>query len=83
MKNVQISLMIFILSLLLLSCSQSIFQTVTPTKYSLHFTHTLCHVQSHINIAKYVQSPFHSALLGRSVQQQYYGGDKRCGVQQR
>src|SRR6218665_928990 len=29
------------------------------------------------------QSPFHSALLGRSVQQQYFGGDKRCGVQQR
>src|SRR6218665_1968087 len=40
MKNVQIPLMIFILSLLLLSLSQSILQTVSPTNYSLHFKHT-------------------------------------------
>src|SRR6218665_3218467 len=53
MKNVQIPLMIFILSLLLLSLSQSILQTVSPTNYSLHFKHTRTHshVQSHINIA--------------------------------
>jgi len=51
MKNVQIPLMIFILSLLLLSLSQSILQTVSPTNYSLHFKHIHCHVQSHINIA--------------------------------
>src|SRR6218665_109888 len=48
MKNVQISLMIFILSLLLLSCSQSIFQTVIPTKYSLHFTNTHSATFNHI-----------------------------------
>src|SRR6218665_665845 len=66
MKNVQIPLMIFIQSLLLLSRSQSILQTVSPTNYSLHFTHTHCHVQSHINIAKYVQSSSHSAPLRRS-----------------
>jgi len=41
MKNVQILLMIFILSLLLLSLSQSILQTMSPTNYSLHFKHTL------------------------------------------
>src|SRR6218665_678226 len=66
MKNVQIPLMIFILSLLLLSRSQSILQTVSPTNYSPHFTHIYDHVQSHINIAKYVQSSSHSAPLGRS-----------------
>src|SRR6218665_2630305 len=57
MKNVQILLMIFSLSLLLLSLSQSILQTMSSTNYLLHFkhththTHTHCHVQSHINIA--------------------------------
>src|SRR6218665_3400116 len=48
MKNVHISLMIFVLSLLLLSSSQSIFQTVTPTKYSLRFTHTHSAMFNHI-----------------------------------
>jgi len=45
MKNVQIPLMIFILTLLLLSRSQSILQTLPPTNYSLHFTRIHCHVQ--------------------------------------
>src|SRR6218665_1409725 len=44
MKNVQITLMIFILSLLLLSLSQSILQTVSPTNYALHFKHTRTHI---------------------------------------
>src|SRR6218665_3775386 len=48
MKNVQIPVMIFVLSLLLLSLSQSILQTVSPTNYSLHFKHTHTVMFNHI-----------------------------------
>src|SRR6218665_958569 len=48
MKNVQIPLMIFILSLLLLSLSQSILQTVSPTNYSLHFKYTNTDMFNHL-----------------------------------
>src|SRR6218665_2002143 len=48
MKNVQILLMIFSLSLLLLSLSQSILQTMSPPNYSLHFKHTHTVMFNHI-----------------------------------
>src|SRR6218665_2300821 len=69
MKNVQISLMIFILSLLLLSCSQSIFQTVTPTNYSLHFTHT--HTQTHSAMFNHILTS--QNMSNRRFTQRYWG----------
>src|SRR6218665_1317409 len=82
MKNIQIPLMFYTLSLLPLSRSQSTLQTISSTNYSLHFTH--------IRSQKFVKKSSHSCTIlnkkpqvdnrtsmRRNAQQQHWGGDIR------